>query len=90
VIQRETPGFAGNPRAMQRTKVCLTPIADDMTARRRTVLLHKAGGSKFMDFTAQMFIDLAEKSGFLIVYALAIAVAWWLGERVAGSFRRGQ
>jgi hypothetical protein len=43
-----------------------------------------------MDFTTDMFIDLAYKSGFLIAYALAIVVAWSVMERVVGSFRRSK
>jgi hypothetical protein len=40
-----------------------------------------------MEFTTDMFVDLAHKAGFLVVYALAIAVVWWLAERVVGAFR---
>jgi hypothetical protein len=43
-----------------------------------------------MEFTTDMFIDLAYKSGFLIAYALAIVVVWSVMERVVGSFRRSK
>lgn len=43
-----------------------------------------------MEFTTQMFVDLAYKSGFLVAYALAIVVLWIIGEMVVGSFRRSR
>jgi hypothetical protein len=54
------------------------------------VLSAYQGGSGRMEFTTDMFIDLAYKSAFLLAYGVAIVVVWSLGETVVKNLRRGR
>ena len=40
-----------------------------------------------MDFSYDMFVDLAQKSGFLLAYGVIVIVVWMLAEKVFGFNR---